>query len=406
MTEELIKQLVDGKLKWYQVEDKLDGDNDKATEVRRKAVEKITGKELKHIGHHNIDMKRAMKANIENSIGVVQIPMGISGPITVKGDYADGDYLIPLATTEGALVASVSRGMSVINASGGAQSTIFKKGTTRAPCVMAPTARKAKEVSDWILANKDEVKKVVEETDPFIKFGDVVPYIVGRNLFIRFIYKTGDAMGMNMATIASDRTMAFLEDKFKFLKHIAVSGNMCIDKKPSALNFIEGRGVTVASEVVIPKETVEKYLKTKPEVVADVCYRKNLLGSAQAGSYGFNAHFANMIGALFLACGQDEAHITEGSHGFTTAEVTDEGDLYVCVNLPCLMVGTIGGGTGVDTQREALEIIGCAGGAKEAGKNSKTFAEIVAAVVLAGEISLLGALGARHLTQAHVKLNR
>lgn len=404
--DELIKQLVDGKLKWYQVEDKLDGDNDKATEVRRKAVEQITGKALKHIGHHNIDMKRAMKANIENSIGVVQIPMGIAGPVKVKGDFADGEYLVPLATTEGALVASVSRGISVINKSGGASSIIFKKGTTRAPCIMAPTARQAKEVADWIVSNKAEVKKVVEETDPFIKFTDVVPYIVGRNLFIRFIYETGDAMGMNMATIASDRTMAFLENKFRFLKHIAVSGNMCIDKKPSALNFIEGRGITVASEVIIPREVIEKTLKTKPEVMADVCYRKNLLGSAQAGSYGFNAHFANMIGALFLACGQDEAHITEGSHGFTTAEVTEKGDLYVCVNLPCLMVGTIGGGTGVDTQREALEIIGCAGGAKEAGRNSKTFAEIVAAVVLAGEISLLGALGARHLTQAHVRLNR
>ncbi len=404
--DDLVEKLVSGELKWHQIDKLLDGDSAKATEIRRKAVEKITGLELKHIAHHNIDMKRAMKVNIENSIGVVQIPMGIAGPLKVKGDYADGDYMIPLATTEGALVASVSRGISMMNKAGGASSVIIKKGTTRGPVLKAPDARKAREVADWVNSNKPEIKKVVEATDPFIKFVDVVPYQVANNLFLRFIYDTGDAMGMNMVTVATDKTLAVIEEKFPFLVHIALSGNMCIDKKPSALTLIEGRGTSVISEIVIPKELVSSALKSTPEAVADVCYRKNLLGSAKAGSYGFNAHFANIVGALFLACGQDEAHIVEGSHGFTTAEVTKEGDLYVSVTLPALMVGTIGGGTGVDTQTEALKIIGVSGGAKEAGKNSKTFAEIVAATVLAGEISLMGALAARHLTQAHVRLNR
>jgi len=406
MADDLVDKLVSGELKWHEIDDIVSGDSDKATEIRSKAVERMTKLELKHITHHNIDMKRAMKANIENSIGIVQIPMGIAGPLNVKGDYANGEYLIPLATTEGALVASVSRGISTINKSGGASSTILKKGTTRGPVLKAPDARKAREVARWANENKAEIKKVAEATDPFIKFLDVVPYQTANNLFLRFIYDTGDAMGMNMATIATDKTLAYIENKFPFLKHVALSGNMCIDKKPSALTLIEGRGISIVSEVVIPKEVVAKMLKATPEGVAEVCYRKNLLGSAKAGALGFNSHFANIVAALFLACGQDAAHVVDGSHGFTTAEVNEDGNLYVSVTLPALMVGTIGGGTGVGSQAEALKIIGVAGGAKEAGRNSKTFAEIAAAAVLAGEISLMGALAARHLTQAHVRLNR
>jgi len=404
--EEIIKALAKGDLKWYQVEDKVDGDNSKATEIRRKAVEKITGLNLEHIAHHNIDMTRAMRANIENSIGVVQIPMGILGPMKVKGEYANGEFLIPLATTEGALVASVSRGVSTINDSGGATSTIIDKGTTRGPVLTAPTAKDAKEVAKWIDGNKDWIKKVAEETDPHIKFKDVTTKIIGRNLFFRFVYDTGDAMGMNMVTVATDKTLVEIENKFESLTHVALSGNYCIDKKASALTLIQGRGFYITSEVVIPKKIIKEKLKTTADKIVEIAYRKNLLGSAAAGSYGFNAHFANMVGALFLATGQDEAHIVEGSHGFTVAEVLENGDLYFSVTLPSLMVGTIGGGTGVDTQREALSIMGVAGGAKKPGENSRKFAEIAAAVVLAGEISLAAAVSARHLTQAHVRLNR
>lgn len=404
--DEIIKQLIDGKLKWYQVEDKVDSNNVKATELRRKAVEQIAGVELPHVAHHNIDMKRAMKANIENSIGVVQIPMGIIGPMQVEGEFAKGDFLVPLATTEGALVASVSRGVSTINKSGGAKSTIISKGTTRGPVLTAPSAREAKEVAEWIEKNKDWVKKTAEATDAHLKFKDVTTKIIGRNLFLRFVYDTGDAMGMNMVTVATDKTLAEIEKKFECLNHVALSGNYCIDKKPSALTLIQGRGFYITSEIIIPKKVVKETLKTTPERIVEIAYRKNLLGSAAAGAYGFNAHFANMIGAVFLATGQDEAHIVEGSHGFTIAEVLESGDVYFSVTLPSLMVGTIGGGTGVDTQREALSIMGVAGGAKNPGDNSRKFAEIVAAVVLAGEVSLAAAVSARHLTQAHVRLNR
>jgi len=292
--EEIIDSLEKGTLKWYQVEDKVDGDNSRATELRRKAVEKISGAKLENIAHHSIDMTRAMKANIENSIGVVQIPMGIVGPMKVDGEYAKGDFLVPLATTEGALVASVSRGVSVINASGGASSTIIDKGTTRGPVLTAPTAREAKEVAEWIDANKDWVKKTAEATDPHLKFKDVTTKIIGRNLFFRFIYDTGDAMGMNMVTVATDKTLAEIEKKFEKLDHVSLSGNYCIDKKASALTLIQGRGFYITSEIVIPKKVVKEKLKTTAERIVEIAYRKNLLGSAAAGSYGFNAHFANI----------------------------------------------------------------------------------------------------------------
>ena len=403
--EKIVKDIVSGQIKLYEVEKHVDNDNDKATELRRRAIEKLTGQDLKQIGHHNIDLKQALKANIENCIGVAQIPMGITGPLKVNGNFAKGEYYIPLATTEGALVASVSRGISVINACGGAFAHVLKSGTTRGPVCRVDSLDKAKEVMDWVAKNKKKIKEIAEKTDPFIKFSDIESYLVGKNLFLRITYDTGDAMGMNMVTVASDSVMSFLEDKFK-LKHIALSGNMCIDKKPSALNMIKGRGKSVIAEVTIPRELVEKKLKCTPEAFADVCYRKNWVGSGLAGAYGFNSHFGNIVGAMFLATGQDEAHITEGSHGFTTAEVNDDGDLYVAITAPSLMVGTIGGGTMLGTQKEALSMMGCWGPGKTPGANAKTFAEILGSVLLAGELSLLGALAARHLTQAHVRLNR
>jgi hydroxymethylglutaryl-CoA reductase (NADPH) len=238
------------------------------------------------------------------------------------------------------------------------------------------------------------------------KLRGVKPYIVGNNLYLRFEFETGDAMGMNMVTIASEEIMKVIEEHFPDVKYLALSGNLCVDKKPNAMNFINGRGKTVIAEAIIPREIVEKKLKTTPELIAEVNYRKNLVGSAQAGSYGFNAHFANIVGAIFLATGQDEAQITEGSHGITLAEVTPEGDLYISVTMPSLEIGTVGGGTRVATQREALSIMGVAGGGDPPGANAKKFAEIIAGAVLAGELSLLAAIAAKHLAKAHKELGR
>ena len=401
--QELIDKLVKHELKFHELEQHVDAK--KATELRRRTLEVLTGKKLQDISFFSLDAERAVKANIENLIGVAQVPMGVAGPVQVRGDFADGLYHLPLATTEGALVASVNRGCTAINKSDGAASFVIKDGMARAPVLKARNISHAKEALAFIEHNKAKLKEITESTSKFLKFREIQSWVVGRNLFLRFVFKTGDAMGMNMATIATDKAVKFLESETG-LKHVALSGNVCVDKKSSALNLIQGRGKTVISEVVLTREVIKQVLKTSPEAMADIVYRKCLLGSALAASYGFNAQFANVIAAIFIATGQDAAHVVEGSQGFTTAELTDEGDLLFSVTIPSLQVGTVGGGTALGTQREALELIGVHGAGEPPGSNALKFAEIVGAAVLAGEISLIGALGARHLAEAHVKLNR
>ncbi|MFH1721622.1 MAG: hydroxymethylglutaryl-CoA reductase (NADPH) [Candidatus Altiarchaeota archaeon] len=395
--DELIKGILDGTVKLHQVEDHTDAESHRATELRRKAMEKISGAELSHISKYSIDANKAMNTNIENMIGAIQMPLGVAGPLSVNGEFARGKYYIPLATTEGALVASVNRGCSTLTKSGGVTTTILRDAITRAPVLRVPSARHAQMVINYIAENFEKIKIVAEHGEPFLKLLKITPYVVGRSLFLRFFYNTGDAMGMNMVTFGTDQALDVLQKEFTFLDYIALSGNMCIDKKPSALNFIEGRGKTVIAEAVIPAEIVRDMLKTTPDDIVEVSYRKNLIGSAQAGAYGFNAHIANVIASLFIATGQDEAHVVEGSHGFTTCEKMAE-DLHVAVTLPAIQVGTIGGGTRVETQQECLKLLGVAGGGKN---NSKAFAEIVASACLAGEISLIAALAARHLSRAH-----
>ena len=404
-TEELVEKLVNGELKLHQVERYTDKRT--ATEVRRKALERKLGIKLEHIGHYSIDPERVIGKNIENMIGVVQIPMGVAGPLKIDGEYAKGEFYIPLATTEGALVASVNRGCSALTEAGGAKTTIIDDKMTRAPLLKCPDARRAREVAEWVKENLDYLQeKAVSNVTRHGRLKGVKHYIVGNNLYLRFEFETGDAMGMNMVTISSEEIMKVIEKHFPDVRYLALSGNLCVDKKPNAMNFINGRGKTVIAEAVIPREIVERKLKTTPELIAEVNYRKNLVGSAQAGSYGFNAHFGNVVGAIFLATGQDEAQITEGSHGITLAEVTPEGNLYISVTMPSLEIGTVGGGTRVPTQREALSIMGVAGGGEPAGTNAKKFAEIVAGAVLAGELSLLAAIAAKHLAKAHKELGR
>ncbi len=405
--EELVEKVASGEIKLHQVEKYTDGDKKLATEIRRRALEKKLGVKLEDIGHYSIDPNRLIGKNIENMIGVVQIPMGVAGPLKINGEYAKGEFYIPLATTEGALVASVNRGCSALTEAGGVKTTLIDDKMARAPLLKCPDARRAREVAEWVQNNLDYLQEeAVSKVTRHGKLRGVKPFIVGNNLYLRFEFETGDAMGMNMVTISSEEIMKVIEEKFPDVRYLALSGNLCVDKKPNALNFIEGRGKTVIAEAIIPREIVEKKLKTTPELIAEVNYRKNLVGSAQAASYGFNAHFGNIVGAIFLATGQDEAQITEGSHGITLAEVTPEGDLYISITMPSLEIGTVGGGTRVPTQREALSIMGVAGGGEPAGTNAKKFAEIVAGAVLAGELSLLAAIAAKHLAKAHKELGR
>jgi len=397
----LADRVADGELRLYELEDHADAET--AARARRLAVERDAGVDLSATGEYTFPAE-SVDSNVENLVGATQIPMGVAGPVTVDGEAAEGEYYLPIATTEGALVASVNRGCATIGAAGGATVRITKRGMTRAPVFSVSDVSEGAEVAEWVEENEHRLAAAAEETTRFGRLQEITPYIVGDNVFLRFSYHTGDANGMNMATIAT-RAAAELVEEETPASLVALSGNLCTDKKPAAINAVEGRGHSVTADVTIPRATVEERLGTTPEAVAEVNTRKNLVGSAKAGSLGFNAHAANVVAGVFLATGQDEAHVVEGSNCITTVEARDE-ELYASVSLASLQVGTVGGGTDLATQSEALELLGVAGGGDPPGTNADAFAEVVAAGALAGELSLLSALSSRHLSSAHEELGR
>ena len=403
MKEDLIyTQLKDGSLKLYELEKELQPLD--AIRARREFIEKETGTTLENIGIFSLDIERVVKRNCENMIGTIQVPVGVAGPLLVQGEYAQGSYYLPLATTEGALVASVNRGCSAITQAGGAQVRILHDGMTRAPVFAADSVVHAKQVADWVAAHYDELREAAESTTSHGKMTDIVTYITGTSVFVRIEFDTKDAMGMNMVTIASAK-VADLIAQGTGARLIALSGNMCADKKPAAINGIMGRGRSVVAGVALSHDLIRKILKTDAKNLLEVNYRKNLVGSARAGSMGFNAHAANVVAAMFIACGQDAAHAIDGSTCITTVDHTDSG-VYIAVTLPSLPVGTVGGGTGLETQQECLRILGAAGSGNPPGTHAKKLGEIIGAAVLAGEISLLGAIAAQHLARAHQQLGR
>jgi hydroxymethylglutaryl-CoA reductase (NADPH) len=377
-----------------------------AIEIRRKAVEKLTGAALDALGAYAIDAESSSKRNIENMIGAVQIPVGIAGPLAVEGEYANGEFYIPLATTEGALVASVNRGCKAITSAGGALVRIFNDEMTRAPVFAVADVVEAKRVVEWVKEpeNFAKLKKATRETTKHGELVRIDPYVVADNVFLRCAFDTKDALGMNMVTIATDRLADIIVDELD-IRLVALSGNMCVDKKPAAINLIEGRGKNVVAETSIPRSIIHDVLKTTPEGMADVHYRKNMLGSAKAGSLGFNAHAANVIAATFIATGQDPAHVVDASTAITSISVRGD-ELYASVSMPSLPVGTVGGGTSIKTQHECLSIMDVAGGGNPPGAHAKKFAEIICCAVLAGELSLIAAHAARHLARAHATLGR
>ena len=401
----LLQKVLDGDIAFRKIEEVADPLT--AVKIRRLAIQEYAKLEFEHIQNFSLDVETVTKKNIENMIGAVQIPLGVAGLLKVNGEYADAEYYIPLATTEGALVASVNRGCSVITRSGGANVRVFEDEMTRAPVFKLESLDRTKKFYDWVKRPEifEQMKEVAEKTTRFGKLLSVKPFVTGTYVYLRFSYDTKDAMGMNMVTIATDAVMHLIEDEFG-AQPVTLSGNMCTDKKPASISTILGRGKTVVAEVTIPEEIVKTTLKCTPESMFEVNYSKNLLGSARAGAIGFNAHAANVIAAVYLACGQDAAHVVEGSTAITSMELTKYEEIHCSVTLPALPVGTVGGGTGLGTQRDCLNILGVAGAGDTPGINSRKFAEIVASAVLAGEISLIGAQAAGHLARAHAQLGR
>ncbi len=402
---ELVRKVVNGEIPFHKIEE-ISGNANIAVVVRRKALEEILNINLPAIGSTIIDFVEVVGRNIENPIGAVQIPLGIAGPLKINGEYARGDYYIPLATTEGALVASINRGCKALTLSGGVYTKILFDGMSRAPLFKLPSVLEAYRFIEWIRERFNEIKEVAESTTRYGRLIRIDPFILGNNVWLRFTYTTGDAMGMNMVTIATDKACRYILDKYPGeIEYIALSGNMCVDKKPSAVNLLYGRGKTVVAEAVVKRDVIEETLKTTPEKIVDINTRKNLLGSARAVSISFNAHIANIVASIFIATGQDPAQIVESSLGYTWAELRGN-DLYISVTLPSLEVGTVGGGTWLPTQREALSILGVAGAGENPGDNARKLAEIIAATVLAGELNLLAVLASGELAESHKRLGR
>jgi len=390
-----------GDLRSYELE--AHADPDVATAARRELLARETGADLDAIGDYTFDAAD-VEASIENAIGAAQVPMGVAGPVPVDGGAADGEYYLPMATTEGALVASVNRGLATVRDAGGATARITDSGMTRAPVFRVEGIAEAETVVEWVANHEDDLRAAAESTTSHGELIGIEPYVVGDSVYLRFAYDTKDAMGMNMATIATEAAAAVVEAETP-ASLVALSGNLCTDKKPAAINAVEGRGRTVTADVLVPESVVADRLDTTAAAIAEANTRKNLVGSAKAGSLGFNAQAANVVAAVFLATGQDAAQIVEGANAITTVDDRD-GDLYASVSLASLEVGTVGGGTKLATQSEALDVIGLRSGGDPPGANADALAEIIAAGALGGELSLLTALAADHLASAHESLGR
>lgn len=362
----------------------------------------IPGVEVDYLtGKKTITDFTQFDGNIENFIGLTQIPTGIIGPLRIIGSAANGDFYAPLATSEGALVASYHRGAKATRLSGGVTSICLVEGVQRSPVFKFANIGDVGIFILWFLKEIEKFKEITSRCSRFAKLNDVKTNIEGNHVIVTFEYHTGDASGQNMVTICTDEICKYIVEQCPIKPAFwFIEGNYSGDKKATALSFTNVRGKKVTSEVIVPKIIVEKVLKTTPEAMSQY-WQTSTLGVIQSGAIGAQGHYANGLAALFLATGQDVACVSEAAVGITRMQLTDKGDLYASVTLPNLIVGTVGGGTSMPTQLEGLKIMDCAG----AGKARK-YAEICGAVVLAGELSIAAALSAGHFSSAHKKFGR
>ena len=363
---------------------------------RRQYLEKKLNIKLENIKKASLHEEKEI--TVENLIGETTLPLGVAGPIKIqKSKFKSQNYYIPLATTEGALVASVNRGCKAVNQSGGVKVFLEKIGTTRGPVYETGNLEKGFWFLDWLKKNENLIKKTAEKTSSYLKYLKFDGKVIGPYTFLRFYFDTGKAMGMNMVTFATYEINKLIEEKTG-ISCLALSGNFCVDKKPSWLNFNLGRGVSLWAEAIIKKKVVEEVLKTTPKKIFDVWLAKNMVGSLVSGSLGFNAHFANIVASFFAATGQDLAHVVEGSMGITATKLEDNGDLYFSIYLPSVMIGVVGGGTNLAIKKEAIKIT--------QAETKEELAGVLAGAVLAGELSLLASLAEGSLAEAHKKLGR
>ncbi|MGA6117678.1 hydroxymethylglutaryl-CoA reductase [Sphingobacterium anhuiense] len=361
---------------------------------------KKTNKQFPILTDSNINLS-LLNGNIENFIGISQIPTGVIGPLKVHGTAANGAYYVPLATSEGALVASYHRGARACLLAGGITSICLKEGIQRSPVFKFENLNDLSLFISWFLAKKESLHDIVKNTSRFAKLTDTKIQIEGNHLTISFEYFTADASGQNMVTICTDAICRFMIDQCPVKpSHWFIEGNSSGDKKATAYSFNNVRGKKVTAEIELSAKIVSEVLKTSSALM-DRYWRTSTMGVIQSGAIGAQGHYANGLTALFIATGQDVACVAEAATGITRMELNSDGSLYACVTLPNLIVGTVGGGTNLPTQRECLDMMDCYGEG-----NSIKYAEIAAALVLAGELSIAAALSAGQFTQAHQKFGR
>jgi hydroxymethylglutaryl-CoA reductase (NADPH) len=379
--------------------DKAKNYGSEIVQERQRFLETHTGTPLEHVAHYSFKPE-ILQGNIENFIGVAQIPIGLAGPVLINGEHAQGTFYIPLATTEGTLVASYNRGMKVLSLSGGIKTTVTADQMQRAPVFILDDARAVRDSAQWIDENYDKIKEVAESTTRIGKLVGIEKYHSNKFLYLRFNYRTGDAAGQNMVGRATFFACEWLKKNCPFLDRYYLESNFATDKKGSYINTIMTRGKRVTAEAVVPRQILIDNMRTSPESLY-YHHQVSQVAGFMSGVNNNGAHSPNGITAMFIATGQDVANVAESSAGILYVELTPEKDLYISITIPSLIVATYGGGTSLPTQRECLEILGCHG-------KDRVFklAEIVSAVVLAGELSLGAAISSLDWVSSHEQYGR
>jgi hydroxymethylglutaryl-CoA reductase (NADPH) len=379
-----------------------DAENDYSREAARRRAEfarEQTGVELEHVSAYSFD-PGTVAGNIEQFLGVAQVPLGLVGPLLVDGEHARGEFYVPMATAEGTLVASYNRGMRLLYEAGGVKTTIVADHMQRAPAFMFTDAREARAFSGWLEENLAQIKAAAETTTSTGRLQEIEQYLAGRIVFTRFNYTTGDAAGQNLTGKATQAACRWIAEQRPEIERYFLESNFATDKKSSQINMLRTRGKRVIAEATIPNELFHRIMRSDTGLMYRARQVSNL-GGFMSGVNNNGAHSANGITAVFIATGQDVANVAESSAAYIYSELRDNGDYYYSVTIPALIVATYGGGTGLATQRECLEMLGCYG----RGKVGK-FAEIVAATVLCGELSLGSAIVAEEWVKAHDLLGR
>jgi hydroxymethylglutaryl-CoA reductase (NADPH) len=370
-----------------------------SADARLLTVREATGASLAHIGTYSLDPGE-VRGNIENFAGAAQLPLGIAGPLLVNGEHAQGEVHVPLATTEGTLVASYNRGMKLAREAGGVTATVLDDAMQRAPAFGFDSARQAREFGEWVRERFDDIREQAESATRSGHLRDIEQYSASRLRFLRFNFTSGDAAGQNLSGRATAAACQWIQRKYPGIRYFQLEANFATDKKASQVNVLHTRGKRVVAEITIPSELMERHLNTSAQLMYRARQVSNI-GGFMAGVNNNGSHSANAITAMFIATGQDVANVAESSAAIVHAELVEDGDYYYSITIPALIVATYGGGTGLPTQRDCLEMLGCYG----EGKVLK-LAEIVAATVLCGELSLGAAVVSDEWVDAHERLGR